>query len=126
MGRHAIRSTQAPGPPRPFSAGVSAGHTVLVSAQLPLDTHGVLVGDSATQQARCALENLAHQLRSTGLSFDSVAGLTVYLVDQADIAAVEAACATLFNEPGPALTIVGVAWLPLGARLQIAAVAVRY
>ncbi len=126
MSKHAIRSTQAPGPPRPFSAGVSSGHLVFVSAQLPLDSHGALVGGSAAEQARRALANLAHQLRSTGLSVDSVAELTVYLVDPADTVAVVEACAALFGEPGPACTVAGVAWLPKGARLQIAAMAVRY
>jgi enamine deaminase RidA (YjgF/YER057c/UK114 family) len=31
-----------------------------------------------------------------------------------------------FDEPRPARTVVGVRWLPDGARLQIEAVAVRY
>ena len=110
----------------PSRPGSPSGHLVFVSAQLPLDARGVLVGGSAAEQARRALENLAHQLRSTGLSMDSVAQLTVYLVDPVDAAAVQSICAALFGEPGPAFTIAGVAWLPEGARLQIAAVAVRY
>lgn len=126
MSRHAIRSTRAPGPPRPFSAGVSAGHLVFISAQLPADERGALVGGSAAEQARRALQNLAHQLRSTGLPIKSVAELNVYLVDPADADVVDGVCAGFFDEPGPARTIVGVAWLPEGARLQIAAVAVRY
>jgi 2-iminobutanoate/2-iminopropanoate deaminase len=126
MRKHPVRSTQAPGPPRPFSAGVSAGHFVMISAQLPLDARGALVGGSAADQARRALENLAHQLRSTGLSLESVVELTLYLTDPADLAAVEKACAEFLADPGPACSVVGVAWLPQGARLQIAAVAVRY
>ena len=42
-------------------------------------------GGTAAEQARRALDNLAHQLRSTGLSLDAVAELDVYLVDQADL-----------------------------------------
>jgi 2-iminobutanoate/2-iminopropanoate deaminase len=126
MSTHPVRSTQAPGPPRPFSAAVSAGHFVIVSAQLPVDMTGALVGGSAAEQARQALDNLAHQLRSTGLSLESVAEITVYLADPADLPAIDRACAELLSEPGPARTVVGVAWLPEGARLQLAAVAVRY
>jgi 2-iminobutanoate/2-iminopropanoate deaminase len=126
MVRHAFRSMQEPPPLGPYSAAVSAGHLVFVSAQLPVDERGALVGGSAAEQARRALEALGHQLRSTGLSLDAVASVTVYLVDQADTAAVDDAFAAAFAEPRPARTLVGVAWLPGGARLQIEAVAVRY
>ena len=126
MARHAFRSMQEPPPPGPYSAAVSAGHLVFVAAQLPVDARGVLVGGSAAEQARRALGALGHQLRSTGLSLDTVASVTVYLVDPAYTAAVDDAFAAFFCEPRPARTLVGVAWLPRGARLQIEAVAVRY
>jgi 2-iminobutanoate/2-iminopropanoate deaminase len=124
--RHAFRSMQEPPPSGPYSAAVSAGHLVFVSAQLPVDARGAVIGGSAAEQARRAVEALGHQLRSTGLSLDAVATVTVYLVDPADTVAVDDVFASLFAEPRPARTLVGVAWLPRGARLQIEAVAVRY
>ena len=126
MARHAFRSMQEPPPSGPYSAAVSAGRLVFVSAQLPVDERGAIVGGSAAEQARRALEALSHQLRSTGLSPDTVATVTVYLVDPADTAAVDDSFAAFFAEPRPSRTLVGVAWLPGGARLQIEAVAVRY
>ena len=126
MVRHAFRSMQEPPPSGPYSAAVSAGHLVFVSAQLPVDGRGAVVGGSAAEQARRALDALGHQLRSTGLSLDSVATVTVYLVDARDTAAVDDAFFAFFEEPRPARTLVGVAWVPGGARLQIEAVAVRY
>jgi 2-iminobutanoate/2-iminopropanoate deaminase len=117
---------QEPPPSGPHSAAVSAGRLVFVSAQLPVDGRGAVVGGSAAEQARRALDALGHQLRSTGLSLDTVAAVTVYLVDPADTAAVDDVFAAFFAEPRPARTLVGVAWLPGGARLQIEAVAVRY
>ena len=126
MARHAVRSMQEPPPSGPYSAAVSAGHLVFVSAQLPVDGRGAVVGGSAADQAGRALDALGHQLRSTGLSLDTVASVTVYLVDPADTAAVDDVFAAFFCEPRPARTLVGVAWLPGGARLQIEAVAVRY
>jgi len=126
MSRHAFRSMQEAPPPGPYSAAVSAGHLVFVSAQLPVDERGALVAGSAAEQARRALDALRHQLRSTGLSLDAVASVTVHLVDQADTGAVDDAFAAAFSEPRPARTLVGVAWLPGGARLQLDAVAVRY
>jgi 2-iminobutanoate/2-iminopropanoate deaminase len=115
-----------PPPAGPYSAAVSAGHLVFVSAQLPVDERGAMAGGSAAEQARRALDALARQLRSTGMSLDTVATVTVYLIDPADSAAVDEAFAAYFSEPRPARTLVGVAWLPEGARLQIEAVAVRF
>jgi len=126
MARHAIASTQAPGPAGAASAGISAGAFVFVSAQAPLDGRGKLVGGSAADQAGRALDNLAHQLRSTGLSLDDVVSLEIHLVDQADRAAVDAALERRFVPPYPAVTLSGVPWVPGGARLQIAAIAQRY
>ncbi len=126
MGRYAIRSAMAPGPLGAASPGISSGHFVFVSAQLPLDVHGELTGATAAEQAGRALENLAHQLRSTGLSLDDVVSLEIHLVDQADRAAVDAALEARFTPPYPAVTLAGVPWLPGGARLQVAAIAQRY
>ena len=126
MARRAFRSMQEPPPSGPYSAAVSAGHLVFVSAQLPVDECGAVVGGSAAEQAHRALDALGHQLRSTGLSLDTVATVTVYLVDPADTAAFDDVFAAFFSEPRPARTLVGVAWLPGGARLQVEAVAVRY
>ena len=126
MVRHAFRSMQEPPPSGAYSAAVSAGRLVFVSAQLPVDERGAIVGGSAVEQARRALDALGHQLRSTGLSLDSVATVAVYLVDPNDTAAVDDAFFAFFEEPRPARTLVGVAWVPGGARLQIEAVAVRY
>ncbi len=126
MSRHAIRSALAPGPPGAASPGVSSGHFVFVSAQLPVDVHGELAGVTAAEQAGRSLDNLAHQLRSTGLSLDDVVSLEIHLVDPADRAAVDAALGERFTPPYPAVTLSGVPWLPGGVRLQIAAIAQRY
>jgi 2-iminobutanoate/2-iminopropanoate deaminase len=126
MSRHAIRSAMAPGPAGAASPGVSSGHLVFISAQLPLDLKGEPAGATAAEQAARALENLAHQLRSTGLSLEDVVSLEIHLVEEADRAAVDAAIEARFIPPYPALTLSGVPWLPGGARLQIAAIAQRY
>ena len=126
MGRYAIRSAMAPGPLGAASPGISSGHFVFVSAQLPLDADGGLTGATAAEQAGRAFENLAHQLRSTGLSLDDVVSLEIHLVDRADRAAVDAALEARFTPPYPAVTLAGVPWVPGGARLQVAAIAQRY
>ena len=125
MGKQEVRSSRVAPGFEPYSAAVSSGQLVFVAAQLPtLIDAGA--GGSAVEQARRCLDNLRHQLRSVGLSLDTVASLTVYAVDAADAAAVDDVAAEYFSPPRPARTVVGVAWLPDGARLQVEAVALRY
>ena len=126
MSRSPIRSAVAPGPLGAASPGVSAGRLVFVSAQLPFSREGEASEGPAAEQAAQAVQNLAHQLRSTGLSLDDVVSLEIHLVDPADRAAVDTVLEARFTPPFPAVTLAGVAWLPGGARLQIAAVAQRY
>jgi 2-iminobutanoate/2-iminopropanoate deaminase len=116
----------APGPLGVASPGISSGHFVFVSAQLPLDAHGEPTVGAAAEQADRVLDNLAHQLRSTGLSLADVVSLEIHLVDRADQPAVDAALQRRFEPPYPAVTLSGVPWLPGDARLQIAAIAQRY
>ena len=122
---HGYRSALVPPPQGPSSAAVSAGRLVFVAAQAPPGA-GEAPGGGATEQARRALGDLAHQLRATGLGMESVAELTVYLTDPAALGAVDEACREFFAEPFPARSVVGAAWLPGGALLQVSAVAIRY
>ncbi|MEE4275494.1 MAG: Rid family hydrolase [Thermoleophilia bacterium] len=126
MSRHGFDSARVPRPGGPYSSGVSAGHLVIISAQLPLTAEGAPIDGSAAEQARRCLDDLAHQLRSQGLGLDSVAELVVYAVAEEDVTAIDAAVAEYFDEPRPARTVVGVAWVPHGARLQVGALAIRY
>lgn len=126
MSRHAFRSSRVPSPDGPFSAGVSYGDLIVVSAQSPLDENGALVEGGADAQAGAALENLRRQLTSIGLSLDHVVSLRVLLVDQDDLPAVDEAIAAAFDRPYPARTVDGVAWVSGGARLQVEALAARH
>lgn len=125
MGKQEVRSSRVAPAFEPYSAAVSTGQLVFVSAQLPSGLDAPADASSLEQARRC-LDNLRHQLRSVGLSLDTVASLTVYAVDERDAAAVDEVAAEYFSLPRPARTVVGVAWLPDGARLQVEAVAQRY
>ena len=61
---------------------------------------------------------------ASGLTFDDVVSVQVYLVDMADFQDMNAAYERHFSAPYPARTTIGCASLPLNARVEIGCMAV--
>lgn len=112
------------GPPAagPYSAAVRAGDWVIVSGQIPIDpATGALVDGGIEAQVTQALVNLEAVLGDCGLGFGDVAKTTIYVTDLGDFPVVNDAYARALGEHRPARATVGVAALPLGARVEIEA-----
>jgi 2-iminobutanoate/2-iminopropanoate deaminase len=110
----------------PYSHAVESEGTVWLSGQTPLDpTTGRLVEGGIGAQAEQCFRNLFGVLAAAGLGSDDVVKANVYLVDMADFAAMNAVYERRFSRPFPARTTIGVAALPLGARIEIELVARR-
>ena len=124
--RETFASDAAPRAIGPYAQAVAAGDLVFCSGQVGLDPASgrLVLGGVAAETAR-ALENLAAVLSTAGLGLGDVVKTTVYLVDLADLAAVNEVYARHFLAPYPARATVGVAALPAGARVEIEAVATR-
>jgi 2-iminobutanoate/2-iminopropanoate deaminase len=125
MARKAIQ-TQGAAVVGPYSPGVMAGDFVFLSGQTPLDpaTGRLLEGGVGAQAEQC-FRNLFAVLEAAGMSPDQVVRVGVYLTDMADFGAMNEVYARQFNAPYPARTTIGVASLPLGARIEIELVALR-
>jgi reactive intermediate/imine deaminase len=66
----------------PYSHAVKVGKTIYISAQLPLDLEGNLVGPGdPAAQAEQVFSNLQNVLNSAGANLDDVVKLTTYLLD---------------------------------------------
>ena len=109
----------------PYSPAVGAGDLVFVSGQIALAADGSIVGVTAAEQARKALENMRATLAAAGLEMSAVAKTTIFLKDMSDFAAVNEVYAEFFREPFPARSTVEVARLPKDLRVEIEAIAVR-
>ena len=121
------RAVTAPGAPEavgPYSHAVVSGGFVFCSGQVPLDPGtGRLVTGGAGDQARRCLENLSLVCEGAGARLEDAVRLTVYLTDLAgDWAEVNEAYASFFGSDPPARVAIGVAALPLGARVEVDAV----
>ncbi len=121
------RSDAAPTPVGPYSQAVEHDGWIFASGQIPLDpTSGELVGGEIEDQTRRVLANLRAVLEAAGAELRDVVRTTIYLVDLSHFPRVNAVYAEHFTgEPRPARATVQVAALPLGAAVEIDAIAVR-
>jgi 2-iminobutanoate/2-iminopropanoate deaminase len=123
-----IAFTSTPNAPRaigPYSQAVRANGFLFTAGQVGFDpATGELVDGGITEQTERVLQNIRAILEAAGLDMASVAKTTVYLVDMAEFAAMNAVYARAFGEHRPARSTVAVAALPRGARVEIDATAV--
>lgn len=98
---------------------------MFASGQIPLDPGtGEIVGGEIEDEARQVLANLRAVLEAAGSGLDQVVKATVYLTDLSLFPRVNAVYAEAFSvDPAPARVTVGVSALPLGARVEIDAIA---
>jgi 2-iminobutanoate/2-iminopropanoate deaminase len=117
-----LHTEDAPAAVGPYSQGISAGRLVFTSGQLPMKD-GVLITDDVAQAACASLENVAAILEAAHATLADVVKVTIFLKDMNDFAAVNAVYGEFFPKPYPARSCIQVAGLPLGAVLEIEAVA---
>lgn len=109
-------------PVGPYSPFVRAGDLVFTAGQVGL-LEGKLVGGGLEPEMRQLFINLRAVLDSAGASMGDVVKTTVFLVDMADYAEMNRIYMEEFANHRPARSAVAVAQLPLGARIEIEAVA---
>ncbi len=127
MGDNAVLARDTNGAPKdPASSQTCAfSHYNNLSAQLPVDPKtGKIVAGGAKAQAGQCLKNIAVVLDSIGHVMDDVVRLTVFVKNIKDLDAVDEAVADCFaNLYKPVRTSCAVADLPMGASVQIEALA---
>lgn len=125
MTRRAIETAKAKAV-GPYSLGIESGGIIYLSGQTPLNpaTGKLAEGDIGVQTRQC-LENLKAVLEAAGLGFQNVVKTNVFLVDMKDFAAMNEVYKTYVVAPFPARSTIGVASLPLGARVEIEMIAHR-
>jgi len=120
-----LRTGAAPAPVGPYAQAIEHAGLIFLSGQIPLDpATGRLVPGDIEAQTRRVLANLHAVLEAGGASLAHVVRTTIYLVDLAAFPRVNAVYAEHFDaEPRPARSTVQVAALPLGAEIEIDAIA---
>ena len=120
-----IASPHAPKAVGPYSQAVETAGALYVSGQLPIDAETGRMAEGIEAQTRQSLDNLGHILREAGYDYSNVVKTTVLLQSIGDFAAMNAVYAGYFTSEMPARICFEVAALPMGALVEIDAVAVK-
>jgi len=112
--------------PAPVSPATKAGGFIFVSGQCGYDMKkGCFLGGDIESQTRGALDNLREVLEAAGSDLEHVLKINIYLNDVNDFAAVNGIYKEYFEGDHPARTCLQIAKIPLGALIEIEAVAVE-
>jgi 2-iminobutanoate/2-iminopropanoate deaminase len=125
MDREIIATDKAPAAVGPYSQAVRIGDFVFTAGQIPLNpATGQMVEGGIEVQTRQALTNVRAVLEAAGTSLSNVVKTTVFMADMGEFKAMNGAYAEFFSATPPARSAVQAAALPLGARIEIEAVAI--
>lgn len=118
-----FHTDKAPAAVGPYVQAIGTEEFVFTSGQIPLNPETGELETEITAAARQVLNNIKAILEEAGSSIDKVIKCTVFLADINDFAAVNEVYKEFFAEHKPARSALQVAALPLGAALEIEAIA---
>ncbi|GLO51372.1 reactive intermediate/imine deaminase [Pseudomonas putida] len=121
MAKSYINSDKAPAAVGTYSQAVRAGDILYMSGQIPLDPSTMKLVDGIENQIVQVFQNLSAVIHEAGKSFGDVVKLNIYLTDMECFPLVNAVMARYFTAPFPARAAIGVASLPLGAKVEMEA-----
>jgi len=108
----------------PYTPAVRAGDYIFVSGQVGA-ADGVLVDGGVAGQTRQAIANLTGQLESLGANLTDVVKTTCFLLDMDAFATFNDAYVDAMGAHRPARSTVAVRELPVGALVEVEAIAYR-
>jgi 2-iminobutanoate/2-iminopropanoate deaminase len=122
--RKIVKTDKAPAAVGPYSQGVKVGQFVFTAGQIAIDPAvGQIVAQDVAGQTHQVMYNLQEVLRQAGSDLDQVIKTTVFLQSMGDFGAMNTVYGSYFGNKPPARSTVEVAQLPLGALVEIEAIA---
>lgn len=121
-----IATTDAPQAIGPYSQAIEANGFVFSSGQIPINpATGKIESTDITGQTEQCLKNVKAILTATGCSLSDVVKITVFLSDISNFAAMNDVYKQFFATDCPARSAFAVKDLPLGALVEIEAIAAK-
>ena len=124
MNKQVVSTPKAPAAVGPYSQAIKTGNLMFLSGQVPIDpaTGKLVEGDAAAQAAQCC-KNVLAILESQGMTAANLVKVTVFITDITTFGSVNEVYKQYITEPCPARSCVEVSALPLGAKVEIEAIA---
>ncbi|MCY4466077.1 MAG: RidA family protein [Chloroflexi bacterium] len=124
MPKQVIATENAPAAVGAYSQGIIANGFVFTAGQIPLIPGTSSLREGGIEaQTRQSMNNVKGVLEAAGSSLDKVVKTTVFLADINDFAAFNAVYAEFFANNPPARSTVQAGGLPVGALVEIEALA---
>ena len=124
MSKQVISTDKAPAAVGAYSQGIIANGLVFTAGQIPLIPGTSNLREGGIQaQTRQSLNNVKGVLEAAGSGMDKVVKTTVFLADINDFAEFNAVYSEFFPQDPPARSTVQAGGLPIGAMVEIEAVA---
>ena len=120
-----ILTEKAPAAVGPYSQAVATDLLIFTSGQIGIHPLTGQLRPGIVEQTHQVLENLAAVLGAAGSSMGHIVKTTIFLTDIAEFSTVNEIYAEAFQDDPPARSTVQVAALPLGALIEIEAIALR-
>ena len=121
---NAIHTEKAPAAIGPYSQAIEVNGFVYTSGQLPVDpATGEFAEGGIKEQTRQSLTNIRAILEEGGYAMDDIVKTTVLLNNIRNFGAMNAVYAEFFPDMKPARACYQVAALPMGAKVEIEAIA---
>ena len=119
-----IHTEKAPAAVGPYSQAVMCDGFLFVSGQIPLDpTTGELVQGNIEAQVRRIVQNMEFIVKEAGGELKDIVKTKIFLMDMKNFALVNSVYAEYFGDILPARSAIQVAGLPLGAQIEMEAIA---
>ncbi len=122
--KQAVYTDKAPRPVGPYSQAILIDGLLFISGQIPIDpSTGKLIDGTFEEKTRRVLENVKAIIEAAGGTLDDVVKVTVYLKDIGKFSDFNKVYSEYFKGVPPARVVVEVSNLPLGADLEMEAIA---
>ncbi|HON52845.1 MAG TPA: Rid family detoxifying hydrolase [Bacteroidales bacterium] len=124
--KKSVQSQYAPKPIGPYSQAVVSGNTLYISGQLPYNAESeFLITTDISLATKQVMDNIGAILHAADMDFTHVVKCSIYVTDISKFAEVNAVYFNYFESPFPARETIQVAALPMGAMIEISAIAVK-
>ena len=124
--KQVIYSDKAPKPIGPYSQAIMVGNTLYLSGQIALDpATGKMDTLTIETEVKRVLDNLGEVLKSAGMNYENVVKCTIYTTDLKNFKTINTIYGGYFKNNPPVRETVQVVALPVRAKVEISAVAVK-